>query len=173
MRYADAVRIAIAVDRPLLTFVGCKPFDVDGCISCRADTLPGYSPGSVVISTAWAGSSSGHVEMGVVPNPTAETIKAALPKRVHVGDKFEWQRIEPAKQAVAARTPIGHTHSCPQHGTWDHVSNPSHNCPVCGREVLIQDNPPRIVNLFRQSKPVLSAVQFQSDCPTCPNYRPR
>lgn len=38
---------------------------------------------------------------------------------------------------------IGHTHTCANGHTWDHNTNPTHTCQVCGLQQYIQDPYPR------------------------------
>lgn len=58
----------------------------------------------------------------------------------------------------AARSPIGHTHTCSRGHTWDHSANPGHNCPVCGESQYVQDSRPRQENVGA----VRSAPQVQA-----------
>ncbi len=57
------------------------------------------------------------------------------------------------KTVATTRAAVSHTHSCSNgHAlvTWDHASNPGHNCPVCGRMVTVQDPPGRRVTVFQR-----------------------
>lgn len=54
----------------------------------------------------------------------------------------------PVRPAVTYRQPISHTHTCPYDGeVWDHTKNPSHLCPLCGRQQLVVDQPSRMVQV--------------------------
>ncbi len=54
------------------------------------------------------------------------------------------------RQITTYRAAVGHSHThCV---SWDHLSNASHNCPVCGALVLIQDRPTRPIPVTKMVK---------------------
>lgn len=59
--------------------------------------------------------------------------------------------IKPKEKEVkwGYRQPRGHTHTCANGHTWDHLSNPTHNCKICGLPQYIQDSRPMpvLINL--------------------------
>lgn len=49
---------------------------------------------------------------------------------------------------VTYRAAQGHTHTCNRCGTtWDHASNPSHDCANCGAEQRVQDTSPKMIRI--------------------------
>jgi len=70
------------------------------------------------------------------------------------------------KTIVQYRQAVGHSHTCPYDGTtWDHASNPGHNCPVCGRQQLAVDQPSRMVPVTVQT----SLIQIAPQASGCAN----
>ena len=63
---------------------------------------------------------------------------------------------------TAGRAPVGHTHTCSRGHTWDHSTNPGHNCPVCGESQFVQDTRPRAVNVGVQSFTQPQPSQFRT-----------
>lgn len=71
--------------------------------------------------------------------------------------------------ATTTRAAVGsHTHTCSRcNVTWDHVSNPGHNCPSCGATVTIQDRAPRPV-MVRQA-PIVTTQSINASSGGCSN----
>lgn len=72
------------------------------------------------------------------------------------------------RTSVTFRQPSGHTHTCNACGeTWDHAKNPSHNCPQCGRQQLVVDQPSRMVQVrTMENKPeIASPIPAYSSVP--------
>ncbi len=69
-----------------------------------------------------------------VASVPASVVAPPLPKAVSVA-------------VAGVRAPLSHTHTCSQGHSWDHVANPTHNCPVCGEYVTRVDSPSRMVNV--------------------------
>lgn len=56
----------------------------------------------------------------------------------------------PAKPTAPAaptgyRQPHGHTHTCSAGHSWDHDSNPTHTCQVCGLPQNVVDSTPKMI----------------------------
>lgn len=70
----------------------------------------------------------------------------------------------PVPSPSTVRSPVGHTHTCAnghQPVTWDHASNPTHNCPVCGLPQTVQDPTPRMVTTGgTQSAPSVTSSYY-------------
>lgn len=67
----------------------------------------------------------------------------------------------------------GHTHTCANGHTWNHATNPTHNCQVCGLSQYVQDSTPRITN--QQSyQPLTYSLQQSGGCANgqCQSYSP-
>lgn len=74
----------------------------------------------------------------------AEKFRAMVPQPASVQMKSVPGALpsQPIKDAptTVVREAHGHTHTCPRcNTTWDHDSNPGHNCPNCGTPQYVQD----------------------------------
>lgn len=52
---------------------------------------------------------------------------------------------------ITYRQPHGHTHTCARGHTWDHTTNPSHVCKICGLTQYNQDAVPRMVTVVTKA----------------------
>lgn len=95
-------------------------------------------------------------EIPTLPERLTSTIQIVDPKGdIHATlQKPTRQQIATALEKAKAdcktvtRAPTGHTRTCPSCNiTWDHQANPGHNCPQCGREQRIVDQPSRPVTV--------------------------
>jgi len=78
------------------------------------------------------------------------------------------QHLSPAPVLVPAPAvvmPTGHTHTCANGHSWDHATNPTHTCQVCGLEQWVQDTTPRMATIGAGSNYSLGGCA-NGNCPT-------
>lgn len=59
---------------------------------------------------------------------------------------------------TTTRSPHGHTHTCRNGHTWDHLANPTHVCQQCGASQTVQDARPRMVTTYTRQSVGFSSV---------------
>lgn len=67
-------------------------------------------------------------------------------------------------QPVTLKAPVGHTHTCPNGHTWDHSTNPTHTCQICGLSQFIQDSTPRMVTSTQKQYSLSESTYSSSGC---------
>ena len=62
---------------------------------------------------------------------------------------WQFNKVPVYKTVTTYRSPVGHTHTCRNGHTWDHMENPSHVCKICGASQYYQDRTPQMVPITR------------------------
>jgi len=89
----------------------------------------------------------------------------------------EFERDTPQVNLLSNyRSPVGHTHTCRNGHSWDHTSNPTHNCLICGEPQYTIDPVPRLVpttssTALKYSLPTSTSGCGPGGCPTTPRWR--
>lgn len=95
--------------------------------------------------------------------------KCSAPQQINVVNKITQSKA--SVQTVATyKAPVGHTHTCANGHTWDHETNPTHTCQICGLTQFNQDTAPRMVGTLQQYSLTQSTYSSSGcvggNCPT-------
>lgn len=81
--------------------------------------------------------------------------------------------VPPVQKSPPFREATGHTHTCANGHTWDHTTNPTHTCQICGLSQYVVDSVPKAVTA---SSPfmTLGSGCANGNCPAPATYtRPK
>ncbi len=78
----------------------------------------------------------------------------------------------PQQYKVTNSVGDGHTHTCANGHTWNHATNPTHNCQVCGLPQYVQDSTPRAVSQQNYQAPTYSSQLGGCANGQCQSYSP-
>ena len=127
--YYAALDKALAGNRKLVVFCGTDPCVCKDCDCIRCDGLKGVQEPCVLVSEPRNEDGKTWMQWtSTLTDCRADAVKAVV------------------NPVASFRQPQGHTHTCSRCGTtWDHATNPSHDCPNCGETQYVQDSSPSMV----------------------------